>query len=372
MTQKFPTTRRRMLASLGIGGALATIGAASVRAFPAHGGDAEAFDRLVRQSICTDAAATGHVFADVPAERMPEQRKLKLAWNATAVCVVGPLAGVNQGIYSKYNLDVELVNFGGSTDQLLEAIATGKADAGVGMALRWLKPLEQGFDVKITAGVHGGCMRLLAPENSKITDLRSLKGKTVAVADMTAPTKNLFNIQLNKIGIDGDTEVTWKQFPGELLRAAVEKGEADALADSDPRTYLWLKDGKFAEIASNLDGDYHDRSCCILGLRGSMVRNDFAVARALTLATLEAQEYVVHNPEVAARNFLAYAPPGTPLEDLLAQVHYHTHANHPIGEALKRQLVAYAEELKAVNVFRPGTNPQKFAERIYADVTTGA
>ena len=31
---------------------------------------------------------------------------------------------------------------------LLEAIATGKADAGVGMALRWLKALEQGFAVK--------------------------------------------------------------------------------------------------------------------------------------------------------------------------------------------------------------------------------
>ena len=61
--------------------------------------------------------------------------------------------------------------FGGSTDQLLEVIATGKADAGVGMALRWLKPLEQGFDVRITTAIHGGCMRLLASKASGIARL---------------------------------------------------------------------------------------------------------------------------------------------------------------------------------------------------------
>ena len=104
--------------------------------------------------------------------------------------------GRNEGLSStKRNLDVELINFGGSTDQLLEAIATGKADAGVGMALRWLKPLEQGFDVKITAGTHGGCMRLLALPDSGITKLADLKGKAVGVSDMAAPDKNFFSIR---------------------------------------------------------------------------------------------------------------------------------------------------------------------------------
>ena len=37
---------------------------------------------------------------------------------------------IDQGIFQKHNLDVELVNYSGSTDQLLEAIATGKARCG--------------------------------------------------------------------------------------------------------------------------------------------------------------------------------------------------------------------------------------------------
>lgn len=101
-----------------------------------------------------------------PALRLPQPYKIKLAINKSAVCLAPVAVAEQQKIFSKYNLDVEFVNFGNSTDVLLEAIATGKADAGVGMALRWLKALEQGFDVKLTAGTHGGCLNLLTAKDS--------------------------------------------------------------------------------------------------------------------------------------------------------------------------------------------------------------
>lgn len=98
--------------------------------------------------------------------RLAQPYKIKLAINKSAVCLAPVAVAEQQKIFTKYNLDVEFVNFGNSTDVLLEAIATGKADAGVGMALRWLKALEQGFDVKLTAGTHGGCLNLLTAKNS--------------------------------------------------------------------------------------------------------------------------------------------------------------------------------------------------------------
>lgn len=104
------------------------------------------------------------------------------------------------------------------------------------MALRWLKPLEQGFDVKITAGLHGGCMRLLGAKAAGITDVASLKGKTIAISDHASPAKNFFGLLLAKAGIDPETEVEWRPHPIDLLNLAVEKGEAQALAASDPRT----------------------------------------------------------------------------------------------------------------------------------------
>ena len=295
-------------------------------------------------------------------------RKLKLSWNAGAVCLAPLPVAIDHGFFQKQNLDVELVNYSGSTDQLLEAIATGKSDAGLGMALRWLKPLEQGFDVKIAAGTHGGCMRVLTRANSGVDKLTDLKGKIVAVGDLAGPDKNFFSIQLAKLGIDPNKDVDWRPYPGNLLNLAVEKGEVQAFLSSDPLAYLWLKDSAYKEVASNLDGEYKDKSCCIVGLRGSLVREEPQVARAITQALLDAAMFVSQNPEKAAKSFQPYAPKAASLADLEGMVRYHTHHHHPVGEVLKRELQGYAEDLKKVAVFKPSTDTAKFAERIYADV----
>ncbi len=246
------------------------------------------------------------------------------------MCSVQLPVGIDYGFFQKQNLDVELVNFSGSTDQLLEAIATGKSDAGFGMALRWLKPLEQGFDVKIAAGAHGGCLRAIAPAKSSIKTVADLKGKVVAVGDMAGPDKNFFSIQLAKAGIDPNRDVDWRQYPGNLLRLAAEKGEVQAFLASDPIAYLWLKDGEFREVGSNLDGPYKDVSCCIVGLRESLIREEPLVARAVTQALLDAAMFASQNPEKAAKSFLPYAPKNASEEDIQAMIRYHTHHHHPI------------------------------------------
>ena len=56
-------------------------------------------------------------------------------WNSNAVCTVGVPVAEQRGYFAKRNLKVEKINLSGATDQLLEALASGKADAGAGMAL---------------------------------------------------------------------------------------------------------------------------------------------------------------------------------------------------------------------------------------------
>lgn len=345
-------SRRRVLRAAGAVGALAPIGASAFAGAP---------PRLPAEIgspyICRTGAAGGAL------------TPLKLSWNATAVCLSPVAVAVERGIFERHGLRVELINYAGSTDQLLEAIATGKADGGVGMALRWLKPLEQGFDVKLTAGTHGGCMRLLASKEAGITDLASLKGKTIATGDMASPAKNFFAIMLAKRGIDPVADVEWRQYPADLLGLAIEKREAHALVEGDPRTYLWLKEGKLFEVASNLSDEYADRLCCVLGVRGSLIRDDRPTAAALTRAVLEAAAHTAHDPEDAARVFAPYAPKAS-LEDLTAMARYHTHHHHPVGAAFKEEIALYAEELKQVAVFRASTDPAGFADKICADVLT--
>ena len=124
----------------------------------------------------------------------------------------------------------------------------------------------------------------------------------------------------------------------------------------------------YREVASNLDGDYKDKTCCIVGLRGSLVREEPLVARAITQALLDAAMFSAQNPDQAAASFQPYAPKAASLEDLQAMVRYHTHRHHPVGAVLKRELKAYADDLKLVSVFKPWTDTTKFAERISVDV----
>jgi NitT/TauT family transport system substrate-binding protein len=312
--------------------------------------------------ICTTGAADGAAAA------AGALKKISFAWNAGAPCLLGVTVAKEKGFFAKHGLDVDLVNYSGSTDQLLETLATGKADAAGGMALRWLKPMEQGFDVKIIASTHGGCLRLLAPTASDIKSLKDLKGKVIAVSDQNSPGKNFFAIRLKKAGLDPEKDVEFKQFPGPLLRVSVEKGEAHALADNDPITFLFQKDGAFREVSSNLDGEYAHRVCCIVGVRGSLIRDDKPTATALARALIEAADYAAHHPEEAAATYAPYGPGKVAPADLVTLAKYHTHAHHPVGGDLKKELALYAEELKLVSIFKPSTDPKKFAERIYADV----
>ena len=358
-TQRGGFSRRSVLALAGAVGAVAPFeffGAA--RALTASGGGL--LPHIAGAPRICRAAANGE-------ELQGPRRQLKLAWNANSVCTAAAPVAKERGVFAKHNLDVEFVNFGGSTEQLLEAIATGKADAGIGMALRWLKPLEQGFDVRITAGVHGGCIRLLGSKAANIDSLESLRGKSIAISDQASPAKNFFLIALAKKGIDPVKEVEWRQYPANLLALAVEKGEAQALTDIDPLPYLWLKDGKLNEIATNLSGEFADRICCVLAIRGSLIRDELPVATALTRSVLEAGDRVARDPADAAAALSGYGGRGS-VEEIAAMLRSHTHHNHPVGDALKKQILLYTDELKVVKVIKQSTDSTKFAEGIYFDV----
>jgi NitT/TauT family transport system substrate-binding protein len=352
-------SRRSVLTLVGSLGAVAPFGFfGAARALTASGSGSLSY--IPGEPFICRTAANGEELQGPP-------RQLKLAWNANAACTVAAALAKERGIFAKNNLDVDFVNFGGTTDQLLEAIATGKADAGLGLALRWLKPLEQGFDVRITAGVHGGCIRLLGSKAANIDSLESLRGKAIGISDQASPAKNFFLIFLAKKGIDPIQEIEWRQYPANLLALAVDKGEVQALAEADPLPYLWLKEGKLNEIATNLMGEFADRTCCVLAIRGSLTRSELPVAAALTRSILEAADRVASDPADAAAIYSGYGGRG-PVEDLAAMYRSHTHHNHPIGAVLKKQLLLYTDELKAVNVIKRSTDPAKFAERIYLDV----
>jgi len=291
--------------------------------------------------------------------------KIRLAWTEVAACH-SPLGfGVAKGIYAKHNIDVELFFQGASGQTLIQALATGKADAGAGLIGDWLKPLEQGFDVKLFVGNHGGCQRLLASQASGVKDIAGVKGKTIATYGIGAPPQVAFQVTLAKAGIDPETDVTWKAVPFDLVGDVVNRGEADLAGHLDPWAYSIEKKFKFVKIADTQTGVYQNHTCCVLGANGPFLAANKDALRRLAEANIEVHEYTANHPDEVAKWYLeALKPAGLSLEELteiLGTLVYH---NHPIGQALVDQIRITSEDLKLVKVLEPSTDPKAFAERV--------
>ncbi len=353
-------TRRTVLGYAGLLGAAASLGAfKAANAFPGFGATSDPIGDIpiCRASDTSAADPTG------PA------RHLRFAYNGTGICTAAVPVALHRGYFAKHNLDVEFVQLAGSTDQMLQALATDKADVGASMLLNWLKPLEQGIDVKLTTGLHGGCTRLFAGRTSGITDVTQLKGRTIGVSSISGTPRNFFAILLSDSGLNPETDVQWREFPADLLPTALQRGEIQAIADSDPAAWLAQQrsNGELVEIASNLSGDYANLSCCTLGVRSSLWSKDPAAVAALTNAIRDAAIHVAANPDDAAEIFSKYAPK-VPVADLATMLRSHTHGHHPAGEALRREVIKITSDLKRASIIKPGTDPVKLANRVVVDI----
>ncbi|MBB2200600.1 ABC transporter substrate-binding protein [Gluconacetobacter tumulisoli] len=321
---------------------------------------AEAADDMAGMNCAS--AATGAI---TPLPGPP--RKLTIAWNQNAVCTAAVPVAKAKGFFAQHNLDIDYVNFAGATDQLLEAISTGRADGAPGMALRWLKPLQQGFDVKLVAGLHAGCMYMLAPPGGAVTQLSDVRGKTVGVTDMGGPDRNFFAIRLKEIGIDPESDVQWRQYPADLLPLALQRGEVQAITDGDPYAYLQKRQFGLVEIDSNMRGDWAHVACCVIGLRGALIRNEPPVAVAVTRAILDAGAWLACNPDEAGRIFQPYAPRAT-AGDIAAMIRVEGHHHQTRAGNFRDEIALYANALKDIGVFRPSFDTARYATRVTQDL----
>jgi NitT/TauT family transport system substrate-binding protein len=314
-------------------------------------------------------ATTLGVLAKPAIVRSADLQKVRLGWAQPAACHAPPAYAAKTGVFAKHGIDVELVDFlANGDDALTKFIASGKIDVGAGFLLGWLKPLDEGLDVRVISGTHAGCTRLLTTRTSGIKQAPDLRGKTIAVAQSNGSAQQIFAVTLAKLGIDPDKNVTWKVFPYNLLAASVQKGEADALGHLDPQTFGWIRDEHLIEIANNQTGTYENLSCCTVGASADFLKKDKSVVRATVEAIIETHEVVARDPAAVAKFYKeTYKPPVSEeaLTELLGQLACH---HHPAGPAQEREIAEEIEDLKLISVFRPSADGKALARKFTYNV----
>ncbi|HKS36656.1 MAG TPA: ABC transporter substrate-binding protein [Verrucomicrobiae bacterium] len=214
-------------------------------------------------------------------------------------CEAPIFTAVEKGFFKEEGLDVSLVKC--DWENYKDVLALGGYDVTHHLVMYFLKPLEQGLDVKFTGGIHRGCLRVQAAVNGKVRSVNDLRGKRIGVPGMGTPPFIFANRVLGANGIDPSKEITWLVFPAGELGLALDKGEVDAVANSEPIGSMLVAQGKVRNIADQAaDMPYADEYCCAVVVNGKFLKRNPKASAAATRAMLKAAKWVETNPRAAA------------------------------------------------------------------------
>lgn len=260
--------------------------------------------RISRRHFLSTVPAAALVLASCKrsggsAQGTSKSRKVKLGYMGLT-CEAPLFIAQEKGYFKDEGIDIDLVKT--EWTQFKDLLNLGKIDIGQQPIMMFLKPIEEGLNVKMTVGVHKGCLRIQAAANGNINKVEDLRGKRIGVPGMGTPPFIFANRVLGRHKVDPRTEIEWRVFPSGELGLALQKGEVDAVATSEPMGSLLLAEQKVKNIADlAVDEHYADEYCCSLMLNAKFATDERQLCGATVRAILKGAKWVEKNPRAAAR-----------------------------------------------------------------------
>ena len=109
---------------------------------------------------------------------------LRIAYSPS-LCQAPLHIAVEKGFFEAEGIEPENIQIDAAHVQ--EAIGADQVDVGFGLIGKFLQPVENGLPIKFTAGIHTGCVKIVAPKDSGIESPADLKGKKIAMSWAYSP-----------------------------------------------------------------------------------------------------------------------------------------------------------------------------------------
>jgi NitT/TauT family transport system substrate-binding protein len=269
-----------------------------------------------------------------------------------------------KGFFKDEGVEPELVKC--SWANYKDNLALGAYDITHHLVMYFLKPIEQGLDVRFLGGVHTGCLRVQTGVDSPIHAIQDLKGKRIGVPGMGTPPFVFANRVFGTHGVDAGKDITWKVYPAGELGLALKKGEVDAVADAEPIGTLLISQG----IARNVEGmdeatdlPYANEYCCEIIANGKWIdANPDSAARAAR-AILRGAKWVQENPKAAAQLAVdkKYLASTVELNTVaISRLKY-----IPSVKSAEETLYSAAKEMRAAKMLSPETDTDALAKKAF-------
>lgn len=214
-----------------------------------------------------------------------------------SLCQAPLFIAKEKDFYKEAGVNVELVPVDGAHAN--EAIGSGKIDAMQTLVMKTIKPWQNGLPVKATAGIHSGCVRVVARNDGSVKTVADLKGKKLGVAGLADTGTIVAQRALKLSGVNttpDNMEVELVVVDRNSLPQALQSGQVDAIAMTDPVGALAEKQYGFKTIVDTATSpEFKNEYCCDLVVADKLLKEHPEAAKRLTLAVMKGALYVHQN-----------------------------------------------------------------------------
>lgn len=277
-------------------------------------------------------------------------------------CEAALFVAQEKGFFHEEGVEVEFVKT--DWEGLRDGLGLGRFDANYTLLMYLLKPIETGLDVKITGGVHKGCLRVQAAKDSNIQTAADLRGKRIGVPSMGSPPFLFTYRVLAAQGLDPNKDVEWVMVAPDVSSLALDNHQVDAVANSEPIGSILTAMDKVRTIADQaVDVPYRDEYCCVSVVSGKLARRDPSAAAKLTRAILKAAAWVDRNPSAAARLSVEHRYIAASEEinaQAIAKLQY-----RPSVAKCRESIDLAIQDMRTAGLLNPSTDTAELAQRAW-------
>ncbi|MDR0612696.1 MAG: ABC transporter substrate-binding protein [Dysgonamonadaceae bacterium] len=287
-----------------------------------------------------------------------------------SACVAPSYIAKEKGFFEREGIDVTLV--GGDFETNKVGLATGQFPVANG-DFGFFPAAYNGLDIKLIAGLHQGCIQVLAPPGSGIKSAKDLAGKRIGVDEIGGSPMAVTSVLLANNGIDPQKDVTWIPFPRDILPTVADNSkEVDAVALWDPWGPLALKRGYTLLCDINTHPLFAGKYCCFIYASGKQIKENPEQIKAILRGFQKASEWIAENPEETAKiviekDYVANSDTAL-ITQLLVSYKYHSKHDHTNKLQARNDALYFSQELKKTGFLPADLDPEKFVEQFYFDV----
>ncbi len=235
------------------------------------------------------------------AEAPPETTRVRL-FKFPGICLA-PQYIAEDLLRAEGFTDVQYLDFPEGVLALYDRLASGAIDFTQWYGVPFIGEIDKGRSVVFLAGVHTGCIELVAA-TPRVKTIRDLKDRTVAVS-YTSPATSILVAMLAYVGLDHRKDVRWVEHTTAESIELLAAGKIDAILATPPIAQE-LRARKIGHVAvtTAVDRPWSQYFCCMVVGNKEFVRKHPAATKRVLRAIFKADQLCAQEPERVARSMV--------------------------------------------------------------------